>query len=113
MEENPVYNVAQCEDTNLVFMTDQDLPRMDVAEFIGRDNKFQFNDQGSSNFYRAKYPHFDERVYGILELYSLGGIRYKQYRNHLKKLKKKGKLRLNEETPVEVLNFKKLTLENK
>ena len=79
-------------------------------DFIFGLDKFVFNDQGSAGWYKNKYSGFDDSVYQILELYSLGGIRYKQWRSHLKKLKKKGKLIQDTMMPEEVLRFKKINL---
>ena len=64
-------------------------------------DKFMFNDQGTSNWYKNKYPGFPDNYYQLLELYSLGGVRSKQFKSHLKKLKKKGKFHANDESILE------------
>lgn len=64
-------------------------------------DKFMFNDQGTSNWYKNKYPGFPDNYYQLLELYSLGGVRSKQFKSHLKKLKKKGRFHTNDESILE------------
>ena len=84
-----------------------ELPEISISDFLDFD-KLTFNDQGTAQWYKNKYNGFEDHVYKILEMYSRGGIRYKQYRNHLKKLKKKGKLILQDRTPDAVLAFEKI-----
>lgn len=107
--EDPI--VAEGSDLILEVMRPEDKPEMDMMEFLGRDPKFAFNDQGSANWFKDRYPHFPDHVYEVLEMYSKHGIRYKEFRNHLKKLKMKGKLIIEKGTPEAVLQFKKLSIE--
>jgi hypothetical protein len=62
-------------------------------ESDGLDCRLSYNDQGTANWFREQFPHFPDEYYGVFELYSKGGIRFKEYRNLLKKLDKKGKLK--------------------
>ena len=73
-------------DENLKYMTDLSL---NTPMFCPFDvDKLIFNDQGTSLWYKKKYPGFPDFYYDILELYSLNDIRAKQFKTHLKKLKK-------------------------
>jgi NAD-dependent SIR2 family protein deacetylase len=77
----------------------------------GLDSRLSYNDQGTAAWYKQQYPHFPEEFYQIFEIYSKGGVRFKEYRNFLKKLEKKGKLiRPTSESIDE--SFKKINLDN-
>jgi hypothetical protein len=85
-----------------------ELEPLPIHEFLAC-SELQYNDHGSANWYKEKYGGFDDRIYPILELYSRG-IRWREFRNHLKKLKKKGKLLQDKTTPECVLRFENLNL---
>ena len=82
-------------DTKDQYMEEKHKEAIKPKEFITGNSfldKITYNDQGSSHWYKAQFPGFPDEYYHIFELYSLGGIRFKEYRNLLKKLDKKGKL---------------------
>jgi hypothetical protein len=77
----------------------------------GLDSRLSFNDHGSADWYRKQYPHFPEEYYQIFEMYSKGGVRFKEYRNFLKKLDKKGRLHKPSSESIDE-TFKKINLDN-
>ena len=72
-------------------------------------SQLNYNDQGSMQWYKEKYPMFPDEYYEILELYSLGGVRYKEFRNLIKRLEKKGKIQRPDKKQVEMA-FSKINL---
>ena len=77
------------------------------AEDVLSFDKLSFNDQGSASWYKQQFPHFPDEFYQVFELYSRGNIRFKEYRNFLKKLDKKGKL----QRPTTDTIFKKTNID--
>lgn len=77
------------------------------------DDRFTYNDHGTAAWYQRKYPGFPEHYYPVFELYSLGGVRAKQLKTHIKKLKKKGKFKADEKTPESILEqFQKTSIQD-
>lgn len=93
-------------------MSPEMLQAMKPKDFLSGDtflNQLAFNDQGSAQWYKEKYPMFPDEYYQILELYSLGGVRFKEFRNLLKRLEKKGKIKRPDKVSIE-LAFQKINL---
>lgn len=77
----------------------------------GLDSRLSFNDQGSAKWYEDQFPHFPEEYYQIFELYTKGGVRYKEFRNLMKKLDKKGRLKKPSTESLEE-TFKKINFDD-
>jgi hypothetical protein len=77
----------------------------------GLDSRLDYNDQGTAAWYKKQYPHFPEEYYQIFEIYSKGGVRFKEYRNFLKRLDKKGRLNKPSSESIDE-TFKKITLDD-
>lgn len=108
-QTEPIVLQPASNEENLQYMTDLSL---NTPLFNPFDvEKLVFNDQGSANWYKRLYPGFPDYYYDIFELYSINGIRSKQFRSHIKKLKKKGKFKNDETTPEVVKAFEKLNVE--
>lgn len=102
-EDNVLVLEPLTKDENVQYMADLSMnsPLFNPFDF----DKLVYNDQGTANWYRRLYPGFPDHFYDIFELYSIDGIRVKQFKSHLKKLKKKGKFKNDEKTPECVVAF--------
>jgi hypothetical protein len=66
-------------ETHLQYIRQKDLVSWD---------KFNYNDQGSEQWYRDKYPNFPDYMYPIMRAFS-DGIRPKEWKAMLRKEKKR------------------------